>query len=277
MKRLTLALGLLALAAVLAACSGSAAGSRRAPRRSAGTPSGDVVARRQGPQVLADRAVSARRARRSRSSSTTRRAHRTTSRSTDAAGAVGLQGRDRRPAEGHVRRPGARRRHLRLPLRGPSGHEGHDHRPVTSPRRTRTAKPRPAGASCSSGMASSLRTSDDLTDVRSPVTRSGVRPCSRSSTSRSDTAPWSRSTARTSPPAPGRIVGFLGPNGAGKTTTMRCIFGLARPDRGEVRWNGHRRSIATRGCGSATCPSSAACIRGCGSPSSSATSPSSTG
>ena len=37
---------------------------------------------------------------------------------------------------------------------------------------------------------------------------------------------------------PGRIVGFLGPNGAGKTTTMRCVFGLAIPDRGEVRWNG---------------------------------------
>jgi ABC-2 type transport system ATP-binding protein len=37
---------------------------------------------------------------------------------------------------------------------------------------------------------------------------------------------------------PGRIVGFLGPNGAGKTTTMRCIFGLARPDRGDVRWQG---------------------------------------
>jgi ABC-2 type transport system ATP-binding protein len=37
---------------------------------------------------------------------------------------------------------------------------------------------------------------------------------------------------------PGRIVGFLGPNGAGKTTTMRCIFGLARPDAGEVRWDG---------------------------------------
>jgi len=36
----------------------------------------------------------------------------------------------------------------------------------------------------------------------------------------------------------GRIVGFLGPNGAGKTTTMRCVFGLARPDRGEVRWEG---------------------------------------
>ena len=36
---------------------------------------------------------------------------------------------------------------------------------------------------------------------------------------------------------PGRIVGFLGPNGAGKTTTMRCIFGLATPDRGDVRWD----------------------------------------
>jgi ABC-2 type transport system ATP-binding protein len=38
--------------------------------------------------------------------------------------------------------------------------------------------------------------------------------------------------------APGRIVGFLGPNGAGKTTTMRAIFGLVRPDAGEVRWRG---------------------------------------
>jgi ABC-2 type transport system ATP-binding protein len=38
--------------------------------------------------------------------------------------------------------------------------------------------------------------------------------------------------------AAGRLVGFLGPNGAGKTTTMRCIFGLAAPDNGEVCWNG---------------------------------------
>jgi ABC-2 type transport system ATP-binding protein len=38
---------------------------------------------------------------------------------------------------------------------------------------------------------------------------------------------------------PGRLVGFLGPNGAGKTTTMRCIFGLARPDRGSITWQGH--------------------------------------
>jgi len=38
--------------------------------------------------------------------------------------------------------------------------------------------------------------------------------------------------------SPGRIVGFVGPNGAGKTTAMRCVFGLVRPDAGEVRWEG---------------------------------------
>jgi ABC-2 type transport system ATP-binding protein len=37
---------------------------------------------------------------------------------------------------------------------------------------------------------------------------------------------------------PGRLVGFLGPNGAGKTTTMRCVFGLATADTGDVRWAG---------------------------------------
>jgi ABC-2 type transport system ATP-binding protein len=46
--------------------------------------------------------------------------------------------------------------------------------------------------------------------------------------------------------APGRIVGFLGPNGAGKTTTMRAIFGLARPDAGEIRWKGRKVGPAER-------------------------------
>ena len=45
---------------------------------------------------------------------------------------------------------------------------------------------------------------------------------------------------------PGRLVGFLGPNGAGKTTTMRCVFGLARPDRGTVHWNGSPIDRAAR-------------------------------
>ena len=44
---------------------------------------------------------------------------------------------------------------------------------------------------------------------------------------------------------PGRLVGFLGPNGAGKTTTMRCVFGLATPDAGEVTLGWARRSTAT--------------------------------
>ena len=38
--------------------------------------------------------------------------------------------------------------------------------------------------------------------------------------------------------ARGRMLGFLGPNGAGKTTAMRSIFGLIRPDRGDVTWDG---------------------------------------
>jgi ABC-2 type transport system ATP-binding protein len=45
---------------------------------------------------------------------------------------------------------------------------------------------------------------------------------------------------------PGRLVGFLGPNGAGKTTTMRCIFGLARPDRGQSLWSGAEIDRVTR-------------------------------
>ena len=45
---------------------------------------------------------------------------------------------------------------------------------------------------------------------------------------------------------PGRLLGFLGPNGAGKTTTMRCVFGLATPDAGEVRWAGERIDAAAR-------------------------------
>jgi ABC-2 type transport system ATP-binding protein len=45
---------------------------------------------------------------------------------------------------------------------------------------------------------------------------------------------------------PGRIVGFLGPNGAGKTTTMRCIFGLATPDKGETLWGGQPITRETR-------------------------------
>jgi ABC-2 type transport system ATP-binding protein len=44
----------------------------------------------------------------------------------------------------------------------------------------------------------------------------------------------------------GRMLGFVGPNGAGKTTTMRVIFGIVRPDGGEVLWDGAAIELETR-------------------------------
>jgi len=37
---------------------------------------------------------------------------------------------------------------------------------------------------------------------------------------------------------PGEVLALLGPNGAGKTTTIRCVTGLARPDRGSITIGG---------------------------------------
>jgi branched-chain amino acid transport system ATP-binding protein len=36
----------------------------------------------------------------------------------------------------------------------------------------------------------------------------------------------------------GEIVGLIGPNGAGKTTLFDCIYGVLKPDRGTVRFDG---------------------------------------
>jgi heme ABC exporter ATP-binding subunit CcmA len=38
--------------------------------------------------------------------------------------------------------------------------------------------------------------------------------------------------------AAGRLAAVRGSNGAGKTTLLKCIAGLIRPERGEVRWFG---------------------------------------
>jgi ABC-2 type transport system ATP-binding protein len=44
----------------------------------------------------------------------------------------------------------------------------------------------------------------------------------------------------------GRLFGLLGPNGAGKSTAMKLVFGLLRPDAGEVRWQGSRVRLSDR-------------------------------
>ena len=45
--------------------------------------------------------------------------------------------------------------------------------------------------------------------------------------------------------APGEIHGLIGENGAGKSTLMKVVYGAARPDSGEMRWNGNVVQVAS--------------------------------
>ena len=133
MKRLTLTFGLLALAAVLAACSGASAAPREQSTPPAGTTGGATVAvvAKDIKFVTPAVTVKAGAGVRDRLRQPGRRPAQ--HRDLGCERRQGLQGRHRVELEGHLPGPGPGRRHVHLHLRGPSRHEGHDHGPVIGP------------------------------------------------------------------------------------------------------------------------------------------------
>ena len=145
MKRLTLTLGPIVLAAVLAACSGTSAAADTSPVP-AGSPSGDAVTVVAKDLKFATPTIAAKAG--SRVHHRLRQPGRRPAQHRDL-GSVrgqGVQGRHRRRQAGRLPGPGADRRHIQLHLRGPSRHEGHAHRRVASDASSKRARP-VAGAS----------------------------------------------------------------------------------------------------------------------------------
>lgn len=44
---------------------------------------------------------------------------------------------------------------------------------------------------------------------------------------------------------PGTVHALMGENGAGKSTLMKCLFGIYKPDGGEIYLNGQKSKLTT--------------------------------
>ena len=237
MKRLVLGLGLVALAALSAACSGGSGASASAPAASApaaSAPAGDAIIVSAKDLKFSTASITAPADEAFQIVFDNQEAAPHNVAIKDASRCGQVQGRDRDLHEDHVRRSGPRRRRLRVLLRSPSGHEGHAHRRVASlaPRRS---GPRPAAQA---GVFFVWVSSEPACRAAGATTGD---TCSKSWISPSATAPSWRSMARPSVPDLGGSWASSGPTAPARRRP--CAASSASPGRIAARSAGRAQPV----------------------------------